>query len=460
MSSIALAANTPVPHDQVKHLTGGNPSGKVDSFGRPLHQMSARHKVKKPKTPSATSETTECPPKLGCSFVPAAYVQNSTPEDYSNYDIANRPSDGMAIRQIVIHDTEGSLSDTVAVFQDPMTYASAHYVVNTNGRVVQMVHVKDVAWHAGNYGTNMQSVGIEVVGHAATGDYTNAQYRAVSKLVSYLGQQYNVPMDAQHVIGHMNVPAPTAGYISTMHMDPGPFWNWSLVYNMIGHNVNSSDDPQTSQLVVVAPKWSQNKQLVTGCFPGTTSCVDDTRSSNLLYVHTEPSFDSPLVTDSVLGAGSTDIGNSAAKAYYGQKFVRLTSQTESKGIWFQIQYSGQSGWIFSPYKSPAVFAAQGDYITPAASSNIAVYGRAYPDPSIYPTDMLYYPGVVTLPYTVLAGQQYATASEAHSAQWYNNATYDYSWPHDHVVFADNDHQYVLIQYGSRQTYILLADVTA
>lgn len=71
----------------------------------------------------------ECPPSLHCDFVPAAYQQNSSdPGDYGNYDLANRPSDGDVIRYIVIHDTEVSFDNTVAEFQNPLAYVSAHYV--------------------------------------------------------------------------------------------------------------------------------------------------------------------------------------------------------------------------------------------------------------------------------------------------------------------------------------------
>ncbi len=49
----------------------------------------------------------ECPNGLACRVVPAAYQQNSAaPGDYGNYDLATRPDDGLAIRYVVIHDSE------------------------------------------------------------------------------------------------------------------------------------------------------------------------------------------------------------------------------------------------------------------------------------------------------------------------------------------------------------------
>src|SRR6478735_7956760 len=47
----------------------------------------------------------ECPPGLHCQFLPAAYAQNSAdPSDYGNYDLADRPADGLAVRYVVVHD--------------------------------------------------------------------------------------------------------------------------------------------------------------------------------------------------------------------------------------------------------------------------------------------------------------------------------------------------------------------
>jgi hypothetical protein len=63
----------------------------------------------------------ECPNGLACRVVPAAYEQNSAdPGDYGNYDLATRPSDGLAIRYVVIHDTEYGYDPTIALFQNPL----------------------------------------------------------------------------------------------------------------------------------------------------------------------------------------------------------------------------------------------------------------------------------------------------------------------------------------------------
>ena len=115
----------------------------------------------------------ECPNGLRCRFVPAAYAQNSAdPGDYGNYDLANRPADGLNVRFVVIHDTEVDYDGTIAIFQNPHNYVSAHYVTrSSDGEVTQMVATKNVAWHAGNWWINSHSVGIENEGFALDASY-------------------------------------------------------------------------------------------------------------------------------------------------------------------------------------------------------------------------------------------------------------------------------------------------
>src|SRR5438874_4051050 len=62
---------------------------------------------------NAKNSGAECPHGLACRVVPAAYAQNSAdPGDYGNYDLADRPDDGLGVRFIVLHDTEVSYDGT------------------------------------------------------------------------------------------------------------------------------------------------------------------------------------------------------------------------------------------------------------------------------------------------------------------------------------------------------------
>src|SRR2546429_6757257 len=131
----------------------------------------------------------ECPNGLACRVIPAAYQQNSDdPGDYGNYDLATRPDDGLAIRYVVIHDTEYGYDPTIALFQNPLAYVSSHYVLRSaDGQVTQMVPTEDVAWHAGNWWVNSHAIGIENEGFATEGNtwYTPRPSRPLARLTRY-----------------------------------------------------------------------------------------------------------------------------------------------------------------------------------------------------------------------------------------------------------------------------------
>jgi N-acetylmuramoyl-L-alanine amidase len=111
---------------------------------------------------------------------------------------------GNPIDYVVIHDTEGGWTASVATLQND-SGKSVQYIVNTDGHVGQFVPESYTAWHAGNYWYNQRSVGIEHVGYY-TQTYPEAQYDSSSKLVAYLTKKYGVTKDRAHIIGHDQVP--------------------------------------------------------------------------------------------------------------------------------------------------------------------------------------------------------------------------------------------------------------
>lgn len=67
---------------------------------------------------------------------------------------------------------------------NPGVQTSAHFVVSA-GRVNCIVSTVDVAWHAGEWGVNLVSIGIECRPEA-----TDADYQTVAELISYLRGMY------------------------------------------------------------------------------------------------------------------------------------------------------------------------------------------------------------------------------------------------------------------------------
>jgi hypothetical protein len=140
-----------------------------------------------------------------------------------------------SIDKIVIHVTEGNFWGSVRWLKSPRAHASSHYVVARNGRIVQLVHLSDIAWHAGHWGTNELSVGIEHEGFTyGLGGFTDAQYRASARLAAWIARRSLMPIDRKHLIGHAQVPDGRGGRGgSSHHTDPGPRWNWTRYLRLV-----------------------------------------------------------------------------------------------------------------------------------------------------------------------------------------------------------------------------------
>ena len=149
------------------------------------------------------------------------------PASTANYTVSDR---GLGdIQKIVIHVAEGGFASTYQWFKNPAAQASAHYVVSSTGEVAQMVPERDIAWHAGNWDVNVQSIGIEHAGFTNRTHFPDAQYRASARLAGSITSRYLIPPDRTHVIGHNEVPDPFhRGEFggADHHTDPGSTWDW------------------------------------------------------------------------------------------------------------------------------------------------------------------------------------------------------------------------------------------
>ncbi|MGH3073197.1 MAG: N-acetylmuramoyl-L-alanine amidase [Gaiellaceae bacterium] len=139
------------------------------------------------------------------------------------------------VDRIVDHVTEGAFWGSVQWLKNPRAHASSHYVVSRGGRIIQLVHLSDIAWHAGHWGTNARSVGIEHEGFSyGPAGFSDAQYLASARLTAWLARRSLMPIDRRHVIGHHEVPDGRGGRGgSSHHTDPGPHWNWNRYLRLV-----------------------------------------------------------------------------------------------------------------------------------------------------------------------------------------------------------------------------------
>jgi N-acetyl-anhydromuramyl-L-alanine amidase AmpD len=355
----------------------------------------------------AAAPAAECPSGLDCQFLPAAA---------SNYQVANRPADGMNVKYIVIHDTESTYQQAIDAFQAPGNGDAANYVMRaSDGAVTQTVADKDLAFQAGNYWFNMHSIGIEHEGFAAHGAtwYTQTQYQATAALVDYLAARYGVPLDRQHIIGHDNVPGPLESYVAGMHWDPGPYWDWSAFMALLGAPTDTGRHGvgPAGTAVTITPWFAANQQTVQVCpsddpTGATTACTDRTEAANFLYVRTAPSATAPLFADPAIHPGGTagsdvihDWGNTVSD---GQQFV----VAGCSGDWTAIWFSGQKVWFYNPGGRNTTPARGVQVISAAGTSPVSVYGEGYPQPSEYPPGLSPSTEAPLTAYAIPAGQAY------------------------------------------------------
>lgn len=102
------------------------------------------------------------------------------------------------IDKIVLHCTEGSLASALAEFQrNDSRKVSAHYVIDRNGDIYQMVNDADCANHC--MGANAGSIGIEHVG-GETDALAAPQAAASAALIRWLLQEHQIPRT--NIFGH------------------------------------------------------------------------------------------------------------------------------------------------------------------------------------------------------------------------------------------------------------------
>ncbi len=185
-------------------------SGVANTTGVALIEI---YNLTSQSSPAADSFQGE-PAVLKISWEPSPYFNDRPPKQ--------------EIDAIVIHTTEGpTKKDAIDTLLE--RGLSAHYVIDPEGNITQLVELSKRAWHATYY--NDRSIGIEMVGMAAQSTTWNPKnLGALADLVAYLVKKYpTIPMvhplgsspsfDQKGLVGHNQI---QPGEKS----DPGPYFDW------------------------------------------------------------------------------------------------------------------------------------------------------------------------------------------------------------------------------------------
>lgn len=163
-----------------------------------------------------------------------------------NFSAANRQRGD--VLGIVVHSTEGLLAGALATLTRPGG-ASAHYVVDRDGRVYQLVEERHVAYHVAAFGdqpalnrnrpswlppyagqfsaVNAATVGIELVGFAAAG-FTTEQYQSLGALCAGICARWDIPA---RLLPDADIYATltTHAFLQTDRYDPGRHFDWEAL---------------------------------------------------------------------------------------------------------------------------------------------------------------------------------------------------------------------------------------
>ncbi len=154
-----------------------------------------------------------------------------------NYNQREFPTQGgrRRVAMIILHYTDVPTADEArALMQDPAHKACAHYLVDTNGTIEQLVSDDHRAWHAGTSfwageeDINSLSIGIEIqnAGHRGGSEpYPLEQIKAVTALCRHLMAKHDI--DREAVLAHSDV-APAR------KIDPGEWFPWA---DLAAHDV-------------------------------------------------------------------------------------------------------------------------------------------------------------------------------------------------------------------------------
>ena len=129
-----------------------------------------------------------------------------------NWDVRNLDEkiDTVVVHATVINTMEGTIR---AFMDDKVRRVSAHYNIDRDGTIVQMVDEDYTAWHAGvselegRSGVNGFSVGIELINlNDGKDPYPEAQMQALARIIRDLRSRWDIP--DSRIVSHAHIARP------------------------------------------------------------------------------------------------------------------------------------------------------------------------------------------------------------------------------------------------------------
>lgn len=164
----------------------------------------------------------------------------------SNFDLRSAKID-----MIIIHYTGmESAVEALERLCDTSSKVSAHYLIDENGKLYELVDPVNRAWHAGvsywrgRESINNNSIGIELVNPGHEFGYRNfpkIQMDVLVRLLQKLIKKYSIPN--YNILGHSDIAC-------ARKTDPGELFDWKYLYQ---NNIGLYHDVELMYPVIIEP---------------------------------------------------------------------------------------------------------------------------------------------------------------------------------------------------------------
>lgn len=182
------------------------------------------------------------------------------------------------VQFVVLHYTATTLERTLAIFRDPATKVSSHFVIADDGEIFELVPTLDsepiMAHHAGRSILKLNShpprevsefnacaLGIEIVNlNGNIFPYSDAQYTSLANLLRKLIARWPVLNAPERIVGHEQI----SGYRGKI--DPGWKFDWKRIYREVYPGIPAPEREPTMNMQL----RQELEQAVAG-LPGKTA---------------------------------------------------------------------------------------------------------------------------------------------------------------------------------------------
>jgi len=175
-------------------------------------------------------------------------------------------ADGVPLDTVILHYTGmPTAAQAIDRLRDPAAKVSAHYLIETSGRVLGLVPETRRAWHAGvacwqgASDINSRSIGIELVNRGHEWGYhpfPESQLESLHALLSDIAARRGIP--PARVLGHSDV-APER------KTDPGELFPWQ---RLAAHGLAVWPEPVQAPADAPSIAWFQDRLAAIGyCVP-------------------------------------------------------------------------------------------------------------------------------------------------------------------------------------------------